>query len=121
MESRKSNSLLSRYRSVGFAAQGIRQLLLKEPNMRIHMIATIVVISYGCYKGLHRHQWMAVVFAIGLVWITEAINTCIEMLCDLYCKGNYHPVVKTIKDISAAAVLIAAMISMAIAFLVFIL
>ena len=59
-------------------------------------------------------------FPIALVWMAEAFNTCIEMLCDLWCKGEYHPQIKRIKDISAAAVLfisIAAAVTGAIIFL----
>ena len=42
-----------------------------------------------------------------LVLSLELMNTAIEKICDLISK-DIHPVIKVVKDISAAAVLIAA-------------
>ena len=42
-----------------------------------------------------------------LVLILELINTAIEHLCDIVTK-EIHPAIKIIKDVSAAAVLLAA-------------
>ena len=42
-----------------------------------------------------------------LVLSLELMNTAIEKICDLITK-DIHPVIKVVKDISAAAVLIAA-------------
>ncbi|MBS1690319.1 MAG: diacylglycerol kinase family protein, partial [Bacteroidetes bacterium] len=102
-----------------YAFKGIAQLFRQEPNARLHAFITIVVIAGGIYKGLHAMQWVAISIAIGLVWIVEALNTGIEMLCDMYCNKEWHPVVKIIKDISAGAVLIAAITSAAIGIFIF--
>jgi diacylglycerol kinase len=48
------------------------------------------------------------------------LNTSIEKLCDYSCENKFHPAIKVIKDVSAAAVLIAAFVSVAIAVIVFI-
>lgn len=87
--------------------------------MRIHLAATIVVIIAGCIRHLDAKEWIAICIAIGLVWITEALNTAVEMMCDLFGRNMYHPAIKVIKDISAAAVLIAALVSVAVAGFVF--
>jgi diacylglycerol kinase len=52
------------------------------------------------------------------VLILEAINTVIETVCDLV-SPSYHPLVKRAKDISAAAVLIAALSAIAVAAVLF--
>lgn len=109
----------SRARSFAYALAGLKELFRQEPNAKLHAVATVVVIAAGIVKHINTTQWLAVIFAIGLVWITEALNTCIERLCDLTCGGEWHPTIKVIKDISAGAVLIAAMISVAIGILVF--
>lgn len=119
MNAEKSNHPRARFRSIGFAVQGLRQLVMREPNAQIHLIATIAVIAAGMIRNIGRHDWGLIVIAIALVWVAEAFNTAIETLCDLWCKGTYHPKIKIIKDISAAAVLIAAMASVAIAVSVF--
>ena len=111
----------NRIKSFGYAIEGCRQLVRQEPNAKIHFVFTIGVIIAGFVCRLGKYDWIALLFAIALVWIAEALNTAIEMLCNLYSNGEYHPMIKHIKDIAAAAVLIASIISIAIAFFVFLL
>jgi diacylglycerol kinase len=120
MEGEKSLSLRSRSNSFRYAIAGIIKLIRQEPNMRIHAVVSVVVVIAGFVRDLSRWEWLGIVFAISLVWITEAVNTAIEMLCDIVCNNEYHPGVKIIKDISAGAVLLAAIASVVIALLVFI-
>jgi len=56
---------------------------------------------------------------IGLVWVTELINTCLEKMMDFVSKER-HPDIKFIKDVSAAAVLVAAITSVAVGCFIFI-
>lgn len=111
--------IISRAKSFRFAANGL-QLLLREPNARIHLAAAFFVIVLGLIRQLSHLKWVAIIFAITLVLITEAVNTCIEKLCNLWCDNKWHPEVKIIKDIAAGAVLIAAVISIIIGIIVFI-
>ena len=113
-------SAKSRAKSFSYAFNGLRLLFQSEPNTKLHTVATIAVIALGFVRHIGQLQWAAIVFAIGLVWITEALNTCIEKLCDYSCDNKFHPTIKVIKDVSAAAVLIAAFVSVAIAIIVFI-
>jgi diacylglycerol kinase len=122
MEHAKPNKPFSvrvRAASFRYALQGLVRLFVQEHNMRIHLAATIVVVVAGCVKQLDARAWIAICIAIGLVWITEALNTAVEMMCDLFGRNMYHPTIKIIKDISAAAVLIAALVSVVIAGFVF--
>lgn len=116
----KNMSFASRRNSFIYAINGLK-LLPGEPNIMLHTAATIIVLAAGCIRHLHSHQWMALVLAIGLVWITETINTCIEKLCDFACKNEQHDAIKNIKDLSAAAVLIASITSVVIGIIVFLL
>jgi diacylglycerol kinase (ATP) len=120
MQPNKSNHPRVRLSSFGYAIRGIGSLIHQEPNAKLHAAATIGAIGLGFIRHISPTQWTVLVIVIALVWMAEAFNTCIEMLCDLWCKGEYHPQVKRIKDISAAAVLfisIAAAITGAIIFL----
>lgn len=123
MKSQQNKSLhpQSRAKSLLHAISGLKYVLLHEPNARLHVVATACVIVAGFIRHLMPMQWTAIAVAIGLVLITETLNTCVEKLCNLYCGGKWHPEVKVIKDISAGAVLIAAIISIIIAAFVFIL
>ena len=116
--SNKSHSFTSRITSFKHAYSGLR-LLWNEPNVRLHALAATAVVFTGIVRHVNRWQWAALIFAVGLVWTAEAINTCIEKLADFACDHKLHPSIKVIKDISAAAVLVAAFTSVAIAAIVF--
>ena len=111
-------SIRSRGNSFIYAINGIR-LLLREPNARIHALATVAVIAAGIARHINSTQWMAISIAISIVWITEALNTCIEKLCDYACNKEIHPAIKVIKDLAAGAVLIAAITSIVTGIIVF--
>jgi diacylglycerol kinase (ATP) len=119
MENKKEMSFASRGNSFSYAFSGLRQIFKQEPNARLHALATIVAIAAGIIRHISPAQWIALVFAIGLVWITEALNTCIEKLCDLWSGGKWYAEIEIIKDIAAGAVLIAAVISVVTGIIVF--
>lgn len=99
--------LSSRIKSAGFALNGIWILLRTQQNARLHAIATLVAIGMGIALGISANEWLWVILAIVLVWITEALNTAIEFLADIV-SPEFHPLVKQAKDVAAGAVLIAA-------------
>lgn len=109
MQPNKSIHPKARLSSFGYALRGIRSLIRQEPNAKLHALATVAAIALGIVRHISAGQWMCLSIVIALVWMAEAFNTCIEMLCDLWCKGEYHPGVKVVKDIAAAAVFIAAL------------
>lgn len=108
-----------RYSSVKFAWKGMKTLLRTQHNMRIHLLATIVVIGAGSIFHLSQGKWLALVIAIAMVWITEALNTAIEFLVDLV-SPEYNPLAGHVKDIAAAAVLLSALAAIIIGCIVFI-
>lgn len=61
---------------------------------------------------------MLLIFAISLVIVAELFNTAIEKVVDLI-TDRYHPLAKLVKDISAGAVLIAAINSIVVGYLLF--
>jgi len=119
MDQKKTMSVHSRIRSFGYAFNGISQVFKQEPNAKLHLLATLLAITAGIIRHINLTQWVAIIFAIALVWITEAFNTCLEQLCDFCCNKEFHPSIKIIKDISAGAVLIAALTSVVIGIIVF--
>lgn len=111
-------SLSQRVKSFGYAYNGFRIFIKEEFNARIHLFVTIAVIVTGFVVKLERHEWVAVLFAIGLVLATEIINTAIENLADII-SPEKNEKIKRIKDLSAAAVLLSALIACIIGALVF--
>lgn len=99
-------SVHSRLKSFTFAIAGLRHLVRVEHNARVHLAATIGVVGLSVALHISLADWRWIVLAIALVWITEALNTAIEALCDLVSPG-YNAAIKVAKDVSAAAVLVA--------------
>ena len=65
-------------RSFVYAIAGIYTLIRDERNAKIHLIATFIVIGAGIYVNLQPLEWIFILLAIALVFITEALNTAIE-------------------------------------------
>src|ERR1043165_1005186 len=90
MEQKKEMTIPARVRSFGPAINGLLEMR-REPNAIVHAVATIAVVAAGFVRHLDAGRWIALVFAIGLVWITEILNTSIERLCNHACNNTYHP------------------------------
>jgi diacylglycerol kinase (ATP) len=111
-------SVGARIRSFGYAGRGLGTLLASQHNAWLHAAATIVVVGAGLALGLSRFEWLALVFAIVVVWAAEALNTAFEFLCDV-ASPQFHPLVARAKDVAAGAVLICALGALVTAALVF--
>jgi diacylglycerol kinase (ATP) len=104
--------------SFKYALQGIYALFRHETNAQIHLIATVCIIGAGFYFSIESYEWIAILICIGLVIGFEALNTAIEKLTDLV-SPDYHPLAGLTKDIAAGAVLIASLIAVVIASIIF--
>ena len=112
-------SLVRQLKSFRYAFAGIKELLISQHNARIHLTASIVVIALSIIMKISSSEWIAITVAIGFVWVAEMFNTCIEKTMD-YINKEKHPAIKSIKDMAAAAVLIAAVTAFAIGLIIFI-
>ncbi len=101
-----------------FAFAGLRALFFNEHNAWIHLGAAIASIVLGFYFQISAYEWIAVVFVIGFVFAMEIVNTAIERLAD-FATQEIDDRIKTIKDLSAAAVLVSAITALAIGLIVF--
>jgi diacylglycerol kinase len=110
--------LSARIRSFGYAIKGIMTLVGTQPHARLHLLATVVVTGVGVYVHLRRWEWVAILLCIGLVWMAEALNTAVEFLADEVTLERRDRIGKA-KDVAAGGVLIVAIISVAVAALVF--
>jgi diacylglycerol kinase len=64
-------------------------------------------------------EWFAVIFAIGIVIAFEAINSAIENLADFVSPQEHH-LIKKVKDLAAAGVLVSAISAAIVGLLIFI-
>jgi diacylglycerol kinase (ATP) len=106
----KAFSFRKRADSFRFAWDGIQRFFVQEHNAWIHLAATIAVFFAARWLRLSRMEIICLVIVTGFVWAVELLNTAIEKVMDFISPQHHHEV-KYIKDLSAAAVLIAAFIA----------
>ena len=112
-------SIAKRLKSFTYAFNGLRILLLEEHNSRIHLTAAICVVAAGILFHISPLEWVAVIFAIGMVFGGEIFNSAIEDLADVVCTERDERI-KKVKDLSAAAVLVSAITALVIGLIIFI-
>jgi diacylglycerol kinase len=114
----KKFNLNERLKSFKNAFSGIPGLLRYEHNARIHLFILIIVLLAGLFLRITSSDWIAIVFASGLVFISECFNTAVEYLSDVV-SPEYNEKIKRAKDVAAAGVLISAIIAVIIGVIVF--
>jgi diacylglycerol kinase len=112
-------SFRKRLYSFKFAFQGLKILLKEEPNARIQCVAAIGVFIAGFVFKISATEWIAIVFAAGLVTALEALNSSVENLADFISPGKNHQI-KKVKDLSAAGVLISAIAALIVGLIIFV-
>jgi len=108
----------ARLRSFGYAMKGIALVIRYEHNARIHLVSAMAATAMGILLHINRVEWVLVILCVGLVIVTEIVNTAIEKLVDLVSPQQSEQA-KVIKDISAAAVLVSACIALLTGLVVF--
>jgi diacylglycerol kinase (ATP) len=111
--------LKQRIQAFKVAFAGLFAGLRHETHMRLHAAAAIMVILLALNFSVTRLEWFVILICIALVISLELVNSALERLCDLV-HPQQHPAVKHIKDLAAAAVLVAALASAVIGLLIFV-
>ncbi len=104
--------------SLFLAIKGIGYLFFFHRNMRIIFLFGVAAFLAGVkfhFKGI---ELVALCITITLVFMAEMFNTAIELMINMFTR-KYHPLIKLVKDISAAVVLIAALNSLGVGFVLF--
>ena len=112
-------SITKRLKSFGHAFNGLKTAFKGEHNLRIHLVAVILVVILGIYFKIEIVEWTILTLTIGFVIAMELLNSSIENLADYACKEQ-HPMIKKVKDIAAGAVLVSAISALIVGLLVFI-
>jgi diacylglycerol kinase len=107
------------FRSFRFAAKGLSYTIATQPNFIFHLIAAVLVVMAGWYFEISKGEWLAIVICIGLVMVTELLNTAIEILVD-WLSPEFNVKAGLVKDIAAGAVLVAALVALVVAFVIFV-
>lgn len=101
------------------AFRGMHVVVKATRHIFIHITAAISVTILGFYFQISALEWVAIVFAIGIVFASEAFNTAIEIDIDLT-SPEYHPFARDTKDVAAAAVLLSVFTAGIVGLIIFI-
>ncbi len=96
------------FTSLRTAISGLGIAFKKEQSFRIQIFIGLIVILLMFVLKLSPLEKSVLTIAIAMVLSLELINSQIERFLDVV-QPDYRPEVKSIKDISAAAVLIVAL------------
>jgi diacylglycerol kinase len=108
-------------RATGFRAafSGLRRLVASERHFQLHLIAATCAVILAAFLGFSRLEWAILIVTIGLVLVAEGLNSAIERAIDIT-TPSFHPLAKAAKDIGAAAVLLAAIVSLLVGLLLYV-
>lgn len=90
----------------------------QERNMKIHISIMFLVILLGIIFKIKMVEWIICIICFALVIGGELFNTAIEITIDI-AMPNFNEKAKKAKDISAGAVLVLAIASAIIGFIIF--
>ena len=106
------------FKSFGHALAGLFSVIKTERNFRIHICMMLYVIAFTFIGRVGFQTFLKFLICFGAVFSAELINTAIELVCNEI-TTEYSENIKKIKDISAGAVLVAALFSAILGLCVF--
>lgn len=104
--------------SFNYAISGIVYAVRTQRNMRIHMIAALIVLTACFFYDLSKYEILILTITITMVIMAEMINTAIECAIDVTA-NFYHPLAKIAKNTAAGAVLVTAVNAIVVGYIVF--
>lgn len=98
--------------ALGAALWGVRYAVRTQRNLRIHLAVALGVCLGSLWLGVRPLEAALLVGFMGLVVTAELLNTSLEALVDAVIPERKETA-RVVKDVSAAAVLVAALIAVA--------
>ena len=102
-----------------YAFAGMRYAIKYERNLKIELFCALVACIAGLLFHIKGMEWCIILMNIGAVLSAELFNTAIEKICNEF-SPEIRPGIKVIKNVSAAAVLIFAIISVVSGLIIFV-
>ncbi len=100
------------------ALAGLAIAWKEELNFRIQLACGAVAILLAWFLGVSQIEFLIIILLVGFVLSAEALNTALEEFCDMV-QRNPDPHIAKIKDLAAAAVLIASFTALLIGTTIF--
>lgn len=104
--------------SFNHAINGVIDTARSEKNMRIHIIAAIIVLIACCFFNITKTEFLILVVTICVVIAAELLNTAIETVIDMT-TNYYHPLAKKAKNAAAGGVFVTAVGAIIVGYIIF--
>ncbi len=118
MKKPNDSFFITRIKSLKYALRGAYLLLKTEASIQVQFSFALIVILAGFLLNISATEWMFQMLAIGLLLVSESLNTAIEKLSD-FIHPDFHKKIGFIKDISAGASTFAAIIAVIIGLIIY--
>jgi diacylglycerol kinase (ATP) len=118
IDTKKEFNIIKRAKSFVHAGRGIYVFIKTTHNAWVHLAIFAIAIFLGFYFKVTQSEWISLIIVAGLVLVSEAFNTAIEIDMNLT-SPNFHPYAKDTKDVAAGAVLLSAIIAIVVGILIF--
>lgn len=106
-------------RSFKPAIAGIAAAFRSQLNFKVHALIAIAVLFLSYFLHLSPIEWCIILFCIGSVFVSELINTSLEVTVDI-ASPHIQDKAGLAKDLAAGAVLVSAIVSAIIGLIIFI-
>ena len=104
--------------SLNNAINGVIYTARTERNMKIHLLATLIVLIACFIFDITKVEFLILAITITLVIAAELFNTAIEAAIDMT-TNYYHPLAKVAKNAAAGAVFITAVNALIVGYIIF--
>lgn len=106
------------FKSFRYAINGLIRIFKEEQNLKIQAFLGLIALLLAWFFRIEKIELLLIVISIGLVLLMETINSAVERVTDVL-RPRINDYVKEIKDITAAAVMLASFISLIIGIIIF--
>ena len=98
---------------------GLRFININEDNFKREILLGIIALVLSYLLKIDKIEFIIIIIVIGLVLISEIINTAIERLVDLV-SPKYNKLEWEVKDIAASSVLLMCIFSLVVGVIIFV-
>ncbi len=106
------------WKSFGYAFRGIGYNVAYERNFRIHCCAAMTMLILSNFYAFTGTEWALLILQIAMIFSAESLNTAVEQT-DNAVTEKHSRKIRNAKDSAAAAVLFAAIGSVAVAYFLY--
>jgi len=104
-------------KSFNYAFRGLFKTFREEQNLQIQTIIGLLIVATAWFFRVSCFEWCLLILAISLVVLMEIVNSAVERITDVL-KPRINSYVKEIKDIMAAAVMLASITAVIIGLII---